>query len=66
MSLGPTNPLNDLLMHMMAASVEKAADAPFESLSCSPALMALQGIKWATNIPIACSICKGEAPTSAP
>ena len=44
MSLGPINPLIALFMHIIAASVEIAADAPFESLSCFPALIALQGI----------------------
>ncbi len=44
MSFGPTNPLMALLMHMMAASVVMAADAPFESLSCFPALIALNGM----------------------
>lgn len=44
MSLGPTNPLMALLIHMMAASVVMAAEAPLESLSCFPALMALQGM----------------------
>ena len=44
MSLGPTKPLIALLMHIIAASVVIAAEAPFESLSCLPALIALQGI----------------------
>jgi len=44
MSLGPTNPLIALLMHIIAAYVEIAAEAPFESLNCFPALIALQGI----------------------
>lgn len=44
MSFGPTNPLIALFMHMMAASVVIAADAPLESLSCFPALIALQGM----------------------
>ncbi len=43
-SFGPTNPLMALLMHMIAASVVMAAEAPFESLSCFPALMALHGM----------------------
>ena len=45
-SLGPTNPLMALLMHIIAASVEIAADAPLESLSCFPALIALQGTSY--------------------
>ncbi len=44
MSFGPTNPLIALLMHIIAASVVIAADAPFESLNCFPALIALHGI----------------------
>lgn len=30
-SAGPTNPFIDLYKHLIAASVEMAADAPFES-----------------------------------
>lgn len=44
MSLGPMNPLMARLMHIMAASVEIAAEAPLESLSCLPALIALHGM----------------------
>jgi len=44
MSLGPMKPYMALLMQMMAASVDKAAEAPLESLSYLPALMALKGM----------------------
>lgn len=44
MSLGPMKPYMDLLMQVMAASVERAADAPLESDNCLPALMALKGM----------------------
>lgn len=43
-SFGPTNPYIDLFMHIIAASVEIAADAPFESDNYFPALIALNGI----------------------
>jgi hypothetical protein len=43
-SFGPTNPLIALLIHMIAASVVMAAEAPLESLSCFPALIALHGM----------------------
>lgn len=33
MSLGPKNPLIALLIHIIAASIESAADAPIESLN---------------------------------
>jgi len=65
-SLGPTNPAIALLMQPIAASVLIAADAPLESDNYLPALMALNGIKWAQNIPIADSICSAVAPKSAP
>ena len=44
MSFGPTNPSIALFMHSIAASVEIAAEAPLESLSYLPALIALKGI----------------------
>ena len=44
MSLGPMKPYMALLMQVMAASVERAADAPLESDNCLPALMALKGM----------------------
>lgn len=43
-SFGPTNPYIDLFIHMIAASEEIAADAPFESDNYFPALIALNGI----------------------
>jgi hypothetical protein len=33
-----------LLIHIIAAYVEIAAEAPLESLNCLPALIALQGM----------------------
>ena len=39
-SLGPTNPAMARFMLMMATSLERAAEAPLESLSCLPARMA--------------------------
>jgi hypothetical protein len=44
MSLGPMNPFMALLIQRRAASVEMAAEAPLESESYFPALMALNGI----------------------
>ena len=41
---GPMNPIIALLTDIIATSVERAAEAPFESESCFPALMALQGM----------------------
>lgn len=43
-SFGPMNPFIALLMHIIAASVLIAAEAPFESDSYFPALIALNGI----------------------
>jgi hypothetical protein len=43
-SFGPTKPYMDLFMHIIAASVEIAADAPLESDNYFPALIALNGI----------------------
>jgi hypothetical protein len=43
-SLGPMNPFIALLMQRRAASVEIAAEAPLESESYFPALIALKGI----------------------
>lgn len=43
-SLGPMNPFIALLIHNKEASVEIAAEAPLESLSYFPALIALKGI----------------------
>jgi len=40
-SLGPINPIIALLIEIIAASVDIAADAPFESLNYFPALIAL-------------------------
>lgn len=65
-SFGPINPFIALLMQTRATSVLIAAEAPFESESYFPALIALKGMKWATNIPIACSIYSGVAPIRAP
>ena len=65
-SFGPTNPFMALLMQISATSVLIAAEAPLESESYFPALIALNGIKWATNIPIAYSIYSGVAPIRAP
>ena len=44
MSLGPMNPYMALLMQMIAASVDRAAEAPLESLNYLPALIALKGM----------------------
>lgn len=65
-SLGPTNPFMALLIQFKAASVVIAAEAPLESESYFPALMALKGMKWATHIPMACSIYSAVAPIKAP
>lgn len=43
-SAGPMNPLIALCMHIIAASVDIPADAPFESDNYLPALIALNGI----------------------
>jgi hypothetical protein len=43
-SFGPTKPFIALLIQRMAASVLMAADAPLESESYFPALIALNGI----------------------
>lgn len=44
MSLGPTKPCIALFIHNKAASVEIAAELPFESLNYFPALIALKGM----------------------
>ena len=66
MSRGPRNPAIERFTHMIAASVEIAADDPFESESCLPARIARNGMWCATNMPIALSICSAVAPTIAP
>jgi hypothetical protein len=43
-SLGPINPYIALFMLIIAASVDKAAEAPLLSLNYLPALIALKGI----------------------
>jgi hypothetical protein len=43
-SLGPINPFMDLFKLNNPASVESAAEAPFESDNYLPALIALNGI----------------------
>lgn len=43
-SFGPMNPYIALFMHIIAASVEIAAEAPLESDNYFPALIALNGI----------------------
>lgn len=43
-SLGPMKPFIALLIHSMATSVDKPAEAPFESDNYLPALIALKGI----------------------
>lgn len=44
MFYGPINPFIALKVDKIAASVDIAALAPFESLNCFPALIALQGM----------------------
>ena len=43
-SLGPINPFIDLFRHNSPASVDNAAEEPFESDNYLPALIALKGI----------------------
>ena len=43
-SAGPSKPIMALFKHINPASVLIAAEAPLESLSCVPALIALKGI----------------------
>jgi hypothetical protein len=47
-------------------SVLIAAEEPLESLSCLPARIARKGMKWATVMPMADSICSAVAPIIAP
>ena len=44
MSRGPMNPRIERIIERTATSVEIAADAPFESLSCLPARIARHGM----------------------
>ena len=53
-------------VEVMATSVLIAAEAPLESDSCFPARIARHGMKCATPMPIADSICSAEAPPMAP
>ena len=66
MSRGPRKPRMERRMQRSANSVLMAAEAPLESESCLPARIARHGIAWATNMPMADSICSAVAPSMAP